>query len=259
MKLKFTLFVAFALIVSISSNAQIKWGIYGGGSLLNYEDKSSPINLGSLGSLTFNTDFKSTGSYNMGVFFEFGVWKNLRLESGISIGNKGYEQNQKIVTDTYGPDDEYGDPEWHYSATETYKYIYKMPYVGVPMVFNYYLVNKKIKLYASFGHKLGLCFNGETDNYRLGGSSSSWGSVPASVKNIQEELPNIDIEVGSDGAFKAFHYDLVYGGGIGVGRFCLVYTYDYGLLNNSQLDLFEFKSRVHNICLKIDFSKHIKE
>ncbi|MCW3789242.1 outer membrane beta-barrel protein [Plebeiibacterium sediminum] len=256
MKTKIILITLLALIFTISSNAQIKWGIYGGGSVLTYEDQSSPVNLDGLGSVSFNTNFKSTGSYNLGIFLEFRVWKSLRLESGITMGNKGFKRNENIDIDESGPLDKNGVPEWHYSSKQSYNFSYKMPYVGVPMVFNYYLLNRKFKLYASLGHKLGLCFNGTTDNYRTGGSSIGNGSIPDNVRKIKQELPNSDIKVGRDDAFKAFHYDLVYGGGIGIGRFCIVYSYDYGLLNNSQSDQIKFKSRVHNVCLKIDFSKH---
>ncbi|OFX82283.1 MAG: hypothetical protein A2W99_09510 [Bacteroidetes bacterium GWF2_33_16] len=248
--------IAFTVLLNLSSNAQIKWGLYGGGSMLEYQDLSSQLDIGDAGTISFNTDFSNTMSYNLGLFIEFGLFKNLLLETGIFSGNKGFELIQKVITEELGPIDVNGDPLWDYTKKAYYNYTYKMPYIGIPIIFNYYVVNKRFKFYISIGQKLGWCFNSETTNNLLSSSGSGHGDVPNSATVVEKELPNIDIIVGEDGAFKSFHYDLVCGGGIGLGSFYLVYNYDYGLLNNSQIDILEFKSRVHNISLKIDLSKN---
>jgi len=120
--------IAFTVLLNLSSNAQIKWGLYGGGSMLEYQDLSSQLDIGDAGTISFNTDFSNTMSYNLGLFIEFGLFKNLLLETGIFSGNKGFELIQKVITEELGPIDVNGDPLWDYTKKAYYNYTYKILY-----------------------------------------------------------------------------------------------------------------------------------
>jgi len=225
------LFILFAQL----SFSQIKWGLYGGKTRSEFINKTtkSSFDLGGIGSIEFNDDqtMYSSGSSHFGWFIEPHIIHNLYFESGMIYEKRGFS---KI--------------EYYELHDMNHNYHYKMPYLGIPLSLNYYIVNKKFKLYILAGQKIGWFFEGEkgvSKNYR-----ASKSGAEINVSTIRTEK----IPVGKEGYFKSFNYDILLGGGIGVGRFYLVGVYNYGINNLSNINLFDYRIRVFNLSLKIDFS-----
>lgn len=221
---QFILIFVFTMLTQVLFG-QTKWGIYGG---LTSASVNSKTDIG--GDNTY--DIGGVGAPHFGFFIEPNLTRNLYFETGMMIDKRGFSKR------------EYYEP---YDIDVTYDYT--MPYVGVPMVLNLYIVNRGFKLYASAGQKIGFTFEGEKSVGKNFSASSNGTSYDFS------DFETLEIPVGKDGIFKSFNYDLIVGIGIGVSRFYIAYNYNIGLRNISNIDILDYRSQVQNICLKIDFSK----
>lgn len=80
--------------------------------------------------------------YSGGINVLFNLKRNMSLESGIQYSNKGY-QTKMVETVSFQPNDPL--------APEKAKVIYHFHYVDVPLKFNYFFGNRKIRYLASVG------------------------------------------------------------------------------------------------------------
>ena len=67
------LFIALITLLSISSKAQLKWGLYGGGSITMYENFTPDLTTGALGTMIYKSNFKNAMSANLGIYFEYNL------------------------------------------------------------------------------------------------------------------------------------------------------------------------------------------
>lgn len=89
--------------------------------------------------------------YSFGIYSIYQLHKRLSLELGVYYANKGYKIDEiKFTTATYLEND------WIGSVFYNYRYI------DVPLNINFYIINKKVKLFLSTGLNANILINEKT-------------------------------------------------------------------------------------------------
>lgn len=211
----------------------MRWGVYGGLSRSESVEKLQPFNTGPGLDIELESEPIDVAVYShIGWFIERNLVQNLFVETGMMYEKRGYTRGEYVPM---------------YDAS--FNFQHKLPYVGIPLQVNYYLINRKFKFHVTAGQKVGWCFDGEKALSKNFSASVNGREFDSSAVRPTE------IPVGKDGLYKSFNYDLLFGGGLGIGRFTFVVTYNLGLNNLSNFEMITYNSRVFNYGLRIDLTK----
>ncbi|MCW8898382.1 MAG: PorT family protein [Flavobacteriales bacterium] len=86
--------------------------------------------------------------YSFGIYSTYQLSKRFSLELGIYYANKGYKADDIIFTTVFYPEE-----------TEKGSIFYNYRYIDVPLNVNFYIINRKVKLFLSAGLTANILIN----------------------------------------------------------------------------------------------------